>query len=54
MFQEDIFPPCPAGKPALTAEEWASGMNKDPWLVKFSQNGMVEMSLEESQIVSVN
>ncbi len=53
MFQEDIYPPCEAGKPALTAEEWIGGTDKDPWLVRFSKNGLQEMTLEDSQIVSV-
>lgn len=35
MFQDDIFPPCPSGEPALTAEEWASGVDKDPILKAF-------------------
>ena len=52
MFQEDIFPPCEAGKPSLTAEEWIAGTDKDPWLVKFTRDGLQEMTLEESQIVS--
>lgn len=30
MFQEDIYPHCPSTKPALTADEWASGSNADP------------------------
>lgn len=27
-YQEDIYPMTPGNKPALTAEEWLSGMNK--------------------------
>jgi len=30
VFQDDIFPDCLAGKPALSASEWESGENKDP------------------------
>lgn len=30
VFQEDIFPDSYAGKPALSADEWLSGENKDP------------------------
>merc|ERR1712154_72056 len=30
VFQEDIFPDCYAGKPALSADEWLKGQNKDP------------------------
>jgi hypothetical protein len=39
MFQEDIFPACPSGEPALTAEEWISGTNKDPILMEFKSDG---------------
>ena len=51
MFQDDVFPPCPSGKPALTAEEWASGVDKDPLLVAFTKGGLVELSAEESKKV---
>merc|ERR1712154_626673 len=30
VFQEDIYPDCYAGKPALSADEWLDGNNKDP------------------------
>ena len=40
MFQEDIYPPCLAGEPSLTAAEWVSGMNKDPKLLAFSRDGL--------------
>jgi len=30
VFQEDIYPDCYAGKPALSADEWLNGDNKDP------------------------
>jgi len=32
VFQEDIYPDCYAGKPALSADEWLGGANKDPLL----------------------
>lgn len=32
VFQEDIYPDCYAGKPALSADEWQKGENKDPIL----------------------
>lgn len=51
MFQDDIYPPCPAGKPSLTAEEWQGGTNKAPLLVKFSADGLSPMSEAESQSV---
>lgn len=34
-FQDDIFPPCPSGEPALTAEEWIGGTDADPKLKSF-------------------
>lgn len=34
-FQDDIFPPCPSGEPALTAEEWLDGTDADPKLKSF-------------------
>ena len=36
MFQDDIFPPCFAGTPALSAEEWIGGTDRVPKLVKFN------------------
>merc|ERR1739842_170823 len=30
VFQEDIYPDTYAGKPALTADEWLKGANKEP------------------------
>ncbi|KAK4051796.1 Coronin-like protein crn1 [Microbotryomycetes sp. JL201] len=29
-FQNDIFPPCPSDKPALTAQEWLDGKTAEP------------------------
>lgn len=40
MFQEDIYPPCDAGIPALSADEWASGQNKPPVLVTITKDGL--------------
>lgn len=40
MFQEDIYPPCEAGVPALSAEEWASGVDKPPVLVVITKDGL--------------
>ncbi|XP_074595101.1 protein coronin [Brevipalpus obovatus] len=42
VFQEDIYPDTPASEPALTAEEWMSGVDKDPVL----------MSLKEGRVQS--
>jgi len=30
MFQDDIFPDCASGEPALTAQQWLSGENSNP------------------------
>ena len=40
MFQEDIYPPCFAGVPALSADEWLAGANKNPVLVPFTKDGL--------------
>lgn len=34
LFQEDIYPDTPGDVPALTAEEWASGEDAEPVLVR--------------------
>lgn len=34
IFQEDIFPDCDSGKASLSADEWLSGENKEPKLMK--------------------
>lgn len=44
MFQADIFPPCPSGEPALTAEEWIGGVDKDPKLMSFGGDGQTVTS----------
>jgi hypothetical protein len=36
LFQEDLFPPCQAGKPAHNAESFFSGKNKKP--IRMSMN----------------
>ena len=52
MFQDDIYPPTFAGKAAQTAEEWISGQNKDPLLIAFAADGLTELSVADSQVVS--
>ena len=52
MFQDDIFPPTFAGKPAITADDWISGKDSDPLLTSFTPNGLSELSAKESQVVS--
>jgi len=38
IFQTDIFPDAFAGKPALSAEDWANGQNKPPILMSLDPN----------------
>lgn len=40
MFQDDIYPPCFAGIPALSADEWIAGGNKKPILVNITKDGL--------------
>ncbi len=53
MFQDDIYPPTDAGKPALTAEEWAGGKNCDPIQVAFTKEGLKPVTPKPSHQVSV-
>ena len=43
MFQDDIYPPCPAGEPSLTVDEWMAGVTRDPKLLKFTSSGLQEI-----------
>jgi len=36
LFQDDLFPDCPSGEPALAADEWLSGKNAEPKLRSMS------------------
>ena len=47
MFQDDIYPPCESGTPALTGEEWASGVTKPPRLLVFSAEGAKDIPAGE-------
>jgi hypothetical protein len=40
MFQDDIYPPCAAGEPSLSADEWAAGQDKPPALVNITKDGL--------------
>ena len=40
MFQEDIFPPCFAGEPSLSAEEWIAGENKERVMQTITKAGL--------------
>jgi coronin-1B/1C/6 len=39
LFQEDLYPDTVSDVPAITAEEWWEGTNKDPILVPMSEVG---------------
>ncbi|KAI9501495.1 hypothetical protein BX070DRAFT_239953 [Coemansia spiralis] len=41
-FQSDIFPPAPAGKPALSAEQYFSGANADPVLIDMAKQAAAD------------
>ncbi|XP_056135898.1 coronin-2A [Lampris incognitus] len=47
-YQEDIYPKTAGNHPALTAEEWFSGINKDPVLISLKPGSQVEMYPELS------
>lgn len=43
IFQEDIYPDTPASIPSLTAEEWASGIDREPILMSL-KSGLISSS----------
>lgn len=50
MLQDDIFKTCAAAVPALSASEWVGGADKDPVLMKYTRDGLVQLSEAESQV----
>ncbi|KAM3865233.1 coronin-2A [Diretmus argenteus] len=46
-YQEDIYPMTAGNKPAMTAEEWLSGINKDPVLISLRPGSRVAESYSE-------
>ena len=40
MFYGDIYPPCFASIPALSADEWMAGANKKPVLISFRKDSV--------------
>lgn len=50
MFQEDLFPPCAAGEPSLTAHEWFDGANKPPKMVTITSDGLG--SVQDAHVTS--
>ncbi|XP_064595737.1 coronin-2B-like isoform X2 [Liolophura sinensis] len=51
-FQEDIFPPTASSTPSLTADEWISGLNRNPILISL-QDGHVTNTPQTSASVAV-
>jgi coronin-1B/1C/6 len=47
LFQDDIFPDCYAGEPALSASEWLGGSNAEPKTVSL-QGGFVKKDKPQS------
>src|SRR5689334_21849749 len=43
LYQEDLYPPCPSGKPALTPEEWLAGKNAPPATVNLKPQGVTSV-----------
>ncbi|XP_029909628.1 coronin-2A isoform X1 [Myripristis murdjan] len=46
-YQEDIYPMTAGNKPAMSADEWLSGINKDPVLMSLKPGSRVEESYPE-------
>uniref|UniRef100_A0A7N6AA96 Coronin n=1 Tax=Anabas testudineus TaxID=64144 RepID=A0A7N6AA96_ANATE len=46
-YQDDIYPMTPGNRPALTAEEWLGGINKDPVLMSLKPGSQVAQSYSE-------
>lgn len=53
-YQEDIYPMTASYKPALTADEWLSGIDKDPVLMSLKPGSRVEESFPELSKASEN
>ncbi|KAG7221826.1 hypothetical protein INR49_017001 [Caranx melampygus] len=47
-YQDDIYPMTASNKPALTAEEWLSGINKGPVLMSLKPGSQVAESFSET------
>ena len=54
MFQDDIYPPCPSGEPALSADEWLAGVNKNPKLVEITSKGLGKETTSAVSLLSVS
>lgn len=51
-YQEDIYPMTPGNRPALSAAEWLSGMNKDPVLISLKPGCKPEEECSYSDLTS--
>ena len=51
-LQDDIFTTCFAPKPAHSADEWLGGADKDPLLLKYTRDELVDVPPAECQKVS--
>jgi len=47
IFQDDIFPDCPSGEPALSADEWLSGKDAEPKLTSLAPGFVQKKSAVE-------
>jgi len=47
VFQADIYPDAFAGKPALSAEEWTNGQNKNPILMSLDPTVRQDLNQDE-------
>jgi hypothetical protein len=51
VWQADIYPEAYAGKPALTAQEWIKGKNKDPILMSLDPAVRVDINADNKDNV---
>lgn len=51
LFQEDLYPDTQSDVPALTAEEWWSGVNADPVMVPMTDKG-IQVKKQEDLLVN--
>ena len=49
LFQEDLFPPCQAGKPAHNAESFFAGNNKKPILMSMDPKDRKQEGTESTK-----
>jgi hypothetical protein len=49
-FQKDLYPPTASTEPALTAEEWIQGLDKDPVMMDITPNTGIAKTEKEFQV----